>query len=191
MHIASSVGWFGAVVVFLVLALLGLRSTSDEYIRAVYVALEAIGWYVIVPFSAASLLTGLVQSAGTRWGFFRHYWVLSKLLITVGASLLLLLHMQVMSTVAEAASAGTLRVDHLRDPRMQLVGDAAAAAAVLALAIVLSVFKPEGETPFGRTPATSATAAAWTPMAYAFWIAMAALVVAVVARHLTGGMSHH
>ena len=125
-HITSSVGWFGAVVVFLVLAVLGFRSGNDQFIRAVYVALEAVGWFVIVPFSAASLLTGVVQSAGTKWGLVRHYWVLSKLLITVGASLLLLLHMQVMSTVAEAAAAGRLQAGHLRDPRMQLVGDAAA-----------------------------------------------------------------
>ena len=175
---------------FLVLAVLGFRSGNDQFIRAVYVALEAVGWFVIVPFSAASLLTGVVQSAGTKWGLVRHYWVLSKSLITVGASLLLLLHMQVMSTVAEAAAAGRLQAGHLRDPRMQLVGDAAAAAAVLAIAIVLSVFKPEGQTPFGRSGAPTPTAA-WTPMAYAFWGTVIFLIGAIVVRHLAGGLPHH
>jgi hypothetical protein len=189
-HITSSVGWFGAVVAFLALAVLGLRSSSDQFIRGAYIAMEAVGWYVIVPFSAASLATGLIQSAGTKWGFIRHYWVLSKLLITVGASLLLLLHMQVMSTVAEAAAAGTLQVAHLRDPRTQLVGDAAAATVVLAIAIALSVFKPAGQTPFGQ-PCRAAARPAWTPMAYAFWAAMILLVAAIVVRHLVGGMPHH
>lgn len=133
---------------FLLLALVGFRSDDEQVMRSVYIALEVIGWFVIVPFSVASLFTGLIQSAGTRWGFVQHYWVLSKLVITVGASLLLLLHMQVMSTVAQAAATGVLTLDHLRDPRTQLVGDAAAAAAVLGVAIVLSVFKPEGRTPF-------------------------------------------
>ena len=41
-----------------------------------------IGWFVIVPASLASLLTGLVQSLGTEWGLFRHYWVSAKFLLT-------------------------------------------------------------------------------------------------------------
>lgn len=93
-HVASSVGWFGAVVAFLALAVIGLRGGGDDgMIRSAYIVMEAIGWFVIVPFSVASLVTGLVQSLGTQWGLFRHYWVLAKLLITVGASVLLLVHM--------------------------------------------------------------------------------------------------
>ena len=70
----------------------------------------------------------------------------SALLITVGASLLLLLRMRVVSTVAATANPGALGVDHLRDRRMQPVADAAGAAAgvVLAVAILLSVFNLSG-----------------------------------------------
>ena len=189
-HIMSSVGWFGAVLVFLVLALVGVRSTNDQLVRAIYIALEVVGWYVIVPFSVATLLTGLIQSAGTKWGFVQHYWVVTKLLITIAASLLLLLHMQVMSTVAQAAAAGTWSADHLRIPRMQLVGDAAAAVAVLAIAIVLSVFKPEGRTAFASATG-AAKAEAATPMVYAFWLGVVVLLAAIVARHLGGGLPHH
>lgn len=65
-HVTSSVGWFGAVVAFLALALIGLRGNEgDGLIRSAYVAMEAIGWFVIVPFSLASLATGLIQSLGT------------------------------------------------------------------------------------------------------------------------------
>jgi hypothetical protein len=187
-HITSSVGWFGAVVAFLGLAIVGVQTTSDQMVRSVYIAMEAVGWLVIVPFSVASLVTGLVQSAGTHWGFVRHYWVVSKLLITIGAGALLLLHMQVMSTVAQAASAGTLTSSHLRDPRMQLLGNAAAAAFVLMIAIGLSVFKPRGRTSVGVDALEGPSER--TPMFYAFWATMFALVAAVVLRHLAGGMSH-
>ena len=103
-HVTASVGWLGAVVAFLVLAVIGLRGDGGEgTVRSAYVSMEAMGWYVIVPFSLASLISGLIQSLGTQWGLFRHYWVVAKLFITVGASALLLLHMTVMAKVAEAA----------------------------------------------------------------------------------------
>ena len=189
-HITSSVGWFGAVVAFFGLALVGVQTASDQMVRSVYIAMEAVGWLVIAPFSIATLVTGLVQSAGTSWGFVRHYWVVSKLLITTGASTLLLLHMQVMSTVAEAASAGVLTSSHLRNPRMQLLGDAAAAAVVLLIAVALSVFKPRGRTSFGGVSELEGPAER-TPMFYAFWASIFALLAAVVLRHLAGGMPHH
>ena len=65
--------------------------------RAAYIAMELTGWFVIVPLSLASLLTGLVQSLGTTWGLFRHYWVLVKFLLTIGATIVLLLHMPTVS----------------------------------------------------------------------------------------------
>ena len=192
-HVTSSVGWFGAVTAFLALAVVGLRGDGgDELIRSAYIAMEAIGWFVIVPFSLASLVTGVIQSMGTHWGIFRHYWVVAKLLITVGASLLLILHMQVVSTVAEAASSGALGGHHLRDPRMQLVADAGAASVVLLIAVALSISKPQGPTPLGRTISDGSQATAErTPMVYAFWFVMVAVVIAVVIRHLTGGMPGH
>lgn len=182
-HVTSSVGWLGAVIAFLALAIIGLRGDgSDGAIRSAYIAMEAIGWFVIVPFSLASLISGLIQSLGTQWGLFRHYWVVAKLFITVGASGLLLLHMTVMATVAEAATAGALG-DHLRNPRVQLFGDATAAAVVLSIAVGLSVFKPEGR--FGPDEKR-------TPFVYVCWAALGVLAIAVVLRHLTGGMmSHH
>lgn len=182
-HVTSSVGWFGAVIAFLALAMIGLRGDgSDGVIRSAYISMEALGWFVIVPFSVASLATGLIQSLGTHWGLFRHYWVVAKLLITVGASLLLLLHMTVMSTVAQAASTGTLSVDHIGDQRVQLAGDAGAAAIVLLIAVTLSVFKPEG-----RIGADAER----TPFVYVCWVALGLLMVAIVVRHLSGGMMVH
>ena len=63
-HIVSSVGWLGAVVVFLGLSIAGMTSQDPETVRAAYLAMESIGLFVLVPFSLASLLTGLVQSLG-------------------------------------------------------------------------------------------------------------------------------
>jgi hypothetical protein len=149
-HVTCSVGWLGAVVGFLALAVTGLTSEDTQIVRSVYVAMELTGWYVIVPLSFASLLTGLVQSLGTSWGLIRHYWVLAKLLITVFATILLLIHMQPVSRVAGEAAWTLLSSADLRGLRIQLVVDAGAALLVLLVATALSVYKPLGMTPYGR-----------------------------------------
>jgi hypothetical protein len=91
-HVTSSVGWLGAVASFLVLSIAGLTSRDVEIVRAAYLAMNVIGQFIIVPLSLVALLTGLVQSLGTHWGLFRHYWVLVKFTLTIGASFFLLLH---------------------------------------------------------------------------------------------------
>lgn len=148
-HIISSVGWLGAVAAFLALSIAGLTSPDAQQIRAAYIAMDLTGWFVIVPLGFASLVTGLINSLGSAWGLFRHYWVLFKLLISIVATGLLLLHMQPTSYVANVAANTALSAADLREVRIQLVADAGAAVVVLVIATVLSVYKPRGLTPYG------------------------------------------
>lgn len=67
-HIVSSVGSLGAVAGFLALAVAGLTSQDAQVTRSVYVAMEVIARFVIVPSVSASLLIGVAQSLGTSWG---------------------------------------------------------------------------------------------------------------------------
>lgn len=149
-HVTSSVGWIGAVAVFLVLAVTGLGSQDPQTVRAAYLAMELTGRLVIVPLALASLLTGLVQSLGTVWGLFRHYWVLVKLLIGVLATVLLLVHMRPVGHMADAVRQATLTEGELGGLRIQLAADAGAALLVLLVAVALSVFKPRGTTRYGQ-----------------------------------------
>src|SRR5437016_4259570 len=89
-HVTSSVGLLGSIAAFLALAVAGLISRDSEIVRAVYPAMDLIARFVIVPSVLAALLTGLIQSLGTPWGLFRHYWVLVKLLLTIFAAIVLL-----------------------------------------------------------------------------------------------------
>jgi hypothetical protein len=149
-HVATSVGWLGAVAAFLALAITGLAGDDGPTVRGAYVAAEVITWSVIVPLCLASLLTGVVQSLGTPWGLVRHWWVLIKLALTVVATGLLLLHTQPIGHLGRiAASGGPLGAD-LDEMRVQLLVDAAAALVVLVGATVLAVAKPRGVTRFAR-----------------------------------------
>jgi hypothetical protein len=61
-----------------------------ETLRSAYLAMEQIARNVIVPLAFASLATGMAVSLGTKWGLFRHYWVLISLLLTLFATVVLL-----------------------------------------------------------------------------------------------------
>lgn len=148
-HVASSVGFLGAVVAFLALAVAGLTTQDTQIVRAAYLAMEMIAWSVIVPLSVASLLSGLVQSLGTQWGLFRHYWVLVKFLLTVLTTVVLLLQMQPISYMARSAAETALTSADLRGLRNSLVTHAAGGVLVLLVTTSLSVFKPRGMTRYG------------------------------------------
>ncbi|HXG70473.1 MAG TPA: hypothetical protein VNJ04_07655 [Gemmatimonadaceae bacterium] len=149
-HVILSVGWLGAVVAYLALAIVGLTSARAEMVRAAYLSMEAIGWYVIVPFSLAALAVGLLVSLGTPWGLFRYWWVLAKFLLTTGATVILLRHMPAVTRMSGMAAGADFSAADLRAMRMQLVVHAAGGLLVLLAATVLSVFKPWGMTPYGR-----------------------------------------
>jgi hypothetical protein len=148
-HVSCSVGWLGSVLVFLVLAFSGLVSTDTLQVRAVYLSLDLIVWYVIVPLCFAALITGVVQSLGTMWGLLRHYWVLIKFVLTVLSNVVLLIHTRPVGLMAHESAVMNLGGGDLVQARVQLVVAAAAAVVVLLVATVLSVYKPRGATRYG------------------------------------------
>jgi hypothetical protein len=103
-HVISSVGLLGAIACFLALAVAGLTSKNDQMVRAAYLAMDLIARFVILALAFASLLTGLIQSFGTPWGLFRHWWVLVKLLLTTFATIVLLMKMELIGYVAGVAA---------------------------------------------------------------------------------------
>jgi hypothetical protein len=195
-HVTASVGWAGAVASFLALAIAGVGSQDMQLVRAAYLAMHLITWALIVPLCFAALLTGVVQSVGTTWGLFRHYWVVAKLLLTVVATIILLVHTQPISRVAALAAASTLSSSDLWQVRLQLVGDASGALFVLFVTTTLSVYKPWGLTPYGLRRQREDTPG-WRPLAappsrvgrYVLAGALGFLVLLLLV-HLAGGGFH-
>lgn len=147
-HIVSSVGWLGAVAVFLALAGFGLTSDDAQMVRADYLVMESISWSVIVPLCLASVLTGLVSSLGTTLGLIRYYWVVIKLVMTIPATIVLFVHMRPISLVSHIAAERTLSSTDL-GLQIQMFAAAGAALVVLVVVTVVSVYKPRGLTQYG------------------------------------------
>jgi hypothetical protein len=145
-HIVTSVGWIGAALAYAGLVLGALTSQDAHVVRAAYVAIQPMTWFAIVPLAAASLITGLVQSLGTPWGLFRHFWVLYKFLLTIIATLVLLGNTRTVSALAALAlEHGGADASGLKGQLIHSLGG----ALVLLLAAVLAVYKPRGMTRYG------------------------------------------
>jgi uncharacterized membrane protein len=147
-HVTCSVGWIGAVVVFLALAIIGLNSQDAQTVRGVYIVMEPAAWSALVPLAFASLVTGIVMSLGTTWGLFRHYWVVFKLLIAVFATIILMIYMGTFRHMAAVAADPSAGLDAVRNASPRL--HAALALLVLLVATVLAIYKPHGVTPYGQ-----------------------------------------
>jgi hypothetical protein len=211
-HITSSVGLLGSIAAFLSLAIVGLTSRDVQIVRSAYPAMELIARFVIVPLAFASLFTGLIQSLGTPWGLFRHYWIVSKLLITVFATAVLLVKMQLIGYAARLAEETILPSADLHAAGRQLVVHAAGGLLVLLVPTILSVYKPRGLTPYGQRMQQSHLAQRPAPdpssnfgarpsgeaitirlrRAYVFGFIVIVAAVHMVILHLaSGGLSHH
>src|SRR5919106_2824672 len=152
-HLTVAVGWIGSVLAYLVLGVAARTTEDDRTLRAAWIAMDLTGWYVIVPLAVASVVTGLIMALGTKWGLFRHYWVLYSFVMTVIAAVVLLLHMPDVSALANVAREraagaggehllGRLRSGDLLHPALGLL--------VLLTVQVLNIYKPSGMTRYGR-----------------------------------------
>jgi hypothetical protein len=147
-HVAFSVGWLGAVLAFLGLSIVGLTSENAATVRGVYLVMEPAGRLVLVPLAFASLLTGIVQSLGTPWGLFRHYWVVFKLIINVFATFVLMIYLETFRVMAATAADPATDLSAVRNVSPAL--HSVLALIVLLVATVLAVYKPRGMTPHGQ-----------------------------------------
>jgi hypothetical protein len=147
-HITLAVGWIGAVAGYIALDVAAATSRDAQTLRACYLAMVLIAWYVIVPLALGSLLTGLIMALGTRWGLFRHYWILISLLLTILATTVLLAEMQTIGYFADVAADPTTSGNALRELGSTLV-HSVGGTVVLLVILGLNVYKPRGMTRYG------------------------------------------
>jgi hypothetical protein len=203
-HVTSSVGWVGAVFVFLALAAIGLTSQDERTVRGAYLVMAPAAWFVLVPLAHTALFSGIALSLGTPWGLFRHYWVVFKLGITLFSTLILMIYMGTFRQMAGVAADPVMELGLVRNPSPLL--HAVLALTLLLIATWLAVYKPFGMTPYGtstnfqRQPAsmTAVRQTALPPAAtntltgmYIVALVVLAVMLVVVLLHLTGTTFGH
>ena len=202
-HVTSSVGWIGAVLVFLALAAIGLTSQDERTVRGAYLVMAPAAWFVLVPLAHASLVSGIALSLGTPWGLLRHYWVVSKLVITAFSTVILMIYMGTFRQMAAVAADPVVELGLVRNPSPLL--HAFLALVLLLAATVLAIYKPFGLTPYGARHQARARAGAELfastavqsvakekrrRVEYLLWIVALATLVLIIVSHLLGSGTH-
>lgn len=73
LHVGFSVGWLGAAMAMLVLAIVGARTSDLDLRHYAYEIMHVFDLAIVIPLVLLSLITGLVVSLGTKWGLVRHW----------------------------------------------------------------------------------------------------------------------
>ena len=81
-HIVSVIAWVGsAIVTNSIRHWVPISDGASMYYMADF--LEAVDMKILVPGAIACLITGLLYSLPTPWGFFKHKWVAVKWVLTI------------------------------------------------------------------------------------------------------------
>ncbi len=147
-HLVVSVGWIGAVAAYLSLDVATVIGDDPGTLRAAYAGMDLIAQTVIVPLAIATLTTGIIISLGTRWGLFRHYWVVISLLLTTLATAVLLSETRTISALAGIAADPVTSAEGLSELSSTLVHSIGGLLVLLSI-LVLNVYKPRGMTRYG------------------------------------------
>jgi hypothetical protein len=110
--------------------------------------MDVVALWAIVPLACAALVTGLIMSLGTKWGLFRHYWVVISFVLTIIATVVLLSETQTIASLADAAADPATSDERLRALPSTLP-HSVGGMVVLLLILVLNVYKPPGLTRYG------------------------------------------
>jgi hypothetical protein len=144
-HVLTSVGWIGACAAYLTLTVAAMTSDSNDTVRAAFVSMEIV-YFALVPLAAVALLTGLIQAVGTNWGLFRHYWVLTKLVLTCVAITVMVLNLDNVSSHADHVSHRSAEYG----AAAHQFRHAAGGLTILGLTAILGLYKPRALTRYGR-----------------------------------------
>ncbi|MCP3801640.1 hypothetical protein NLX83_20470 [Allokutzneria sp. A3M-2-11 16] len=83
LHVITSVGWMSLALVLFALFTFGLSTDVPGMRDSADAMAHLLDKQVLAHLANASAFTGFMLSALTQWGYFRHWWVLVKFVITV------------------------------------------------------------------------------------------------------------
>lgn len=148
-HIFLVCAWIGAGLSMLVLGFTKNSLTNGDELYAFNICIKFIDDYIIIPAAMGTLVTGLLYSWLTRWGFFKFNWLIVKWVVTVAQILFgtFFLGPWVNGSVA---IANTERLQALQNPVYLHFSQmnkyfGSLQVSLLAVLVLISVFKPWGK----------------------------------------------
>lgn len=150
LHVICCGTWLGAATAMMALiAWRGRGSSSDMVFASTWQAIKTIDDFVIIAAAGSSWLSGCALSWGTKWGFFRWYWITTKLILTTAmvAFGALCLGPWINMATEMAVEQGMGAADTSRFRQTYFLVSVCGTLQVLALLVIfwISIFKPWGK----------------------------------------------
>jgi uncharacterized membrane protein len=146
-HLIAVTSWVGGGVALILLYFLKDGVTDSGVLYGINQSIHHVDMAVVViPGAFGCLLTGLIYSSFSNWGFFKHNWMIFKWIVTVTAILFGTFFLGPWETAMMEIS-GKIGISSLSDPaylynqKMNLVFGALQVL-VLMITVFISIFKP-------------------------------------------------
>lgn len=148
-HLLAACCWIGGGVALAALNIHNDTAITGPVLFGINSAAATIDLWVVIIFGAyGCLLTGLVYGFFSNWGFFRHKWVTAKWLITICAILFGTFFLgeweRYMLESSKAVGLASFFDPRFLSIRSLHLSGGIFQVCLLALAVLLSVFKPWG-----------------------------------------------
>jgi uncharacterized membrane protein len=150
-HIAVSGTWLGAVVANVFLGISAAVTGNETLANSYYATMDRLANNLMPAAAITTLATGLLLALATRWGLFRHWWTIAKLVlailtVVVGVAII---DSAIRDTITARTTTGHTEFSQALLPATILT------PLLLLTATVIAVTKPWGRTSRGRRRATS------------------------------------
>jgi uncharacterized membrane protein len=146
-HLIAVSCWIGGAVALMLLYFLKNGVADGNILYGINQSIHHVDMVVVViPGAFGCLLTGLIYSSFSNWGFFKHKWLILKWIVTVTAILFGTFFLGPWETTMMEIS-GQLGMSSLSDPsylynqQMNFVFGGIQCA-VLIIVVFISIFKP-------------------------------------------------
>lgn len=148
-HIFFACLWIGAAVSMLLLSFFRGQISNGDELWAFNASIKLIDDFIIIPSAMGCLITGILFSWLTNWGFFKFHWIIVKYVITVGAILFGTFYLGTWVNGMEAIS-NVERLSALKNSTYVQYAKlnfyfGSMQAILLVVAAFISVFKPWGK----------------------------------------------
>ena len=82
-HLISASLWLSNVIALLFLPIISRNIASGDELYMYNVVYHFIDMFLLTPAAIFTLITGLIYSIFTKWGFFKHGWIIYKWVVTL------------------------------------------------------------------------------------------------------------
>lgn len=146
LHIISASVWLTGVVILALMPFISKKITLGDELYMYNLIYHFIDIKVLTPAAIFTLITGLIFSVFTKWGFFKHGWLIYKWGITAVIILTGTFYLGPMVTNMLSIT-DIKRIVSLKDPYYQMGTAVGLWASIvntilLIIAVVVSVYKP-------------------------------------------------